>query len=155
KHLLRVPFAPFQSPRLTLRSERVDARRAERIGEARRDRSVRPDHDQIHTMIPGPFRDPVHVRGLKGHPLGQRLHPWIARRREETGMLDRVVDRIHEGVLTPSLTDHEDPGLAHDRPSRTARSASWIFSGCARPPERFMAWPTRNPKVFCFPARYS
>src|SRR5882672_10549393 len=43
----------------------------------------------------------------------------------------------------------------HGQPCSSSRFSSWLASfGLALPPLPFITWPTRNPNVWCLPARY-
>ena len=88
--------------------------RAHGVGDARHQRDLGPDHDEVGRPALGQRRDGRRVGDVDAVLLGDRGRARVARRARQRGDAGVLRERENDRVLTSTGTDHED---AHDEPS--------------------------------------
>jgi phosphoribosylamine--glycine ligase len=92
-------------------AEAGDARAADGVGDARHQRDLGADHDEVGRPALGQCRDGTRVGDVDAVLLGDRGRARVARRARQRGDTGVLRERENDRMLTSTGTDHED---AHD-----------------------------------------
>ena len=92
-------------------AEAGDARAADGVGDARHQRDLGADHDEVGRPALGQCRDGAGVGDVDAVLLGDRGRARVARRARQRGDAGVLRERENDRMLTSTGTDHED---AHD-----------------------------------------
>ncbi len=88
-----------------------NAGRPQRIGHARRERRLRPDHGELDGSLPGDAHDRLGVEGIDDRPSDARLAGDRVRSRRDDHLVDARLRGELPGqrVLPPAAADNQDP----------------------------------------------
>ena len=77
-----------------------------RIGYPGRERSLRTDHSQIHSILASEGQQPLHIRGLDRHTLGLSRDAGVAGGAEYLPHPRRTAQGIDDGMAATAATYH-------------------------------------------------